>query len=153
VKLVVNNFNKWFLDLPIFNASKLFNPKHDPNNAPQFLYIFLFWFIKISIARWSLLNNSYSLCLNLKKYEIISHDLEDPRVTNKLPSLINWCVCLQKCIPKFNDAFFKVKLLSWWVERCNICKADLDHNIMAQQTSNNEMWVAKRSNIGPQVNK
>jgi hypothetical protein len=30
-----------------------------------------------------------------------------------------------------------------------MCKADLDHDIMAQQASNNEMWVAKRSNIGP----
>jgi hypothetical protein len=37
VKLVVNNFNKWFLDLPIFNASKLFDPKHDLDNAPQSL--------------------------------------------------------------------------------------------------------------------
>ncbi len=34
VKLVENNFNKWFFDLPIFNASKLFNPKHDLENAP-----------------------------------------------------------------------------------------------------------------------
>jgi hypothetical protein len=34
VKLIVNNFNKRFLDLPIFNASKLFNPKHDLDNAP-----------------------------------------------------------------------------------------------------------------------
>jgi hypothetical protein len=34
VKLVVNNFNKWFIDLPIFNASKLFNSKHDLDNAP-----------------------------------------------------------------------------------------------------------------------
>jgi hypothetical protein len=34
VKLVVNNFNKWFLHLPIFNASKLFNPKDDLDNAP-----------------------------------------------------------------------------------------------------------------------
>jgi hypothetical protein len=34
VKLVLNNINKWFLDLPIFNASKLFNPKHDLDNAP-----------------------------------------------------------------------------------------------------------------------
>jgi hypothetical protein len=37
VKLVANNFNKWFLDLPIFNASKLFNPKHDLDNIPQSL--------------------------------------------------------------------------------------------------------------------
>jgi hypothetical protein len=37
VKLVVNNFNKWFLDLPIFNASQLFNLKHELDNAPQFL--------------------------------------------------------------------------------------------------------------------
>jgi hypothetical protein len=37
VKLVVNHFNKLFLDLPIFNATKLFNPKHDLDNAPQFL--------------------------------------------------------------------------------------------------------------------
>jgi hypothetical protein len=36
VKLVVNNFTKWFLDLSIFNASKLFNPKHDFDNASQF---------------------------------------------------------------------------------------------------------------------
>jgi hypothetical protein len=115
----------------------------------NFFTFFLFWFIKISIARWSLLNNSCTLCSNLKKYEIISHDLEDPRVTNKLPSLIHWCVCLQKCISKFNDALFKVKLLSWWIEGCNTCKVDLDHNIMTQQASNNEMWVAKRSNIGP----
>jgi hypothetical protein len=34
VKLVENNFNNWFLDLPIFNASKLFNPKHDLDNEP-----------------------------------------------------------------------------------------------------------------------
>jgi len=33
VKLV-ENFNKWFLDLSIFNVSKLFNPKHDLDNAP-----------------------------------------------------------------------------------------------------------------------
>jgi hypothetical protein len=33
-----------------------------------------------------------------------------------------------------------------------MCKADSDHNIMAQQTSNNEMWVVKRSDINPQVN-
>jgi hypothetical protein len=33
VKLFVNNFNKWFLDLPIFNASKLFDHKHDLDNA------------------------------------------------------------------------------------------------------------------------
>ncbi len=37
VKLVENNFNNWFLDLPIFNASKLFNPKHDLDNEPKFL--------------------------------------------------------------------------------------------------------------------
>ncbi len=37
VELVENNFNKWFLDLPIFNASKLFNPKHDLDNEPKFL--------------------------------------------------------------------------------------------------------------------
>jgi hypothetical protein len=37
VKLVVNNFNKWFLDLSIFNASKLFNAKNDLDNVPQFL--------------------------------------------------------------------------------------------------------------------
>jgi hypothetical protein len=42
VKLVVTNFNKWFLDLSIFNASKLFNPKHDLDHVPQFFYIFLF---------------------------------------------------------------------------------------------------------------
>jgi len=34
VKLVVNNYNKWFLDLQISNAWKLFNPKHDLDNAP-----------------------------------------------------------------------------------------------------------------------
>jgi len=115
----------------------------------NFSTFILFWFIKISITRWSLFNNSCTLCLNLKNYETISHDLEGPRVTNKQRSLIDWCVCLQKCISKFNDQLFKVKLLSWWVEGCNTCKANLDHNIMAQQTSNNEMWVTKRSNIGP----
>jgi hypothetical protein len=35
VKLVVHNFNKWFLDLSIFNASKLFNPKHDLDNDDE----------------------------------------------------------------------------------------------------------------------
>ncbi len=38
VKLVINNFNK-FIDLPIFNASKLFNPKHDIDNACQFFFL------------------------------------------------------------------------------------------------------------------
>jgi hypothetical protein len=33
-----------------------------------------------------------------------------------------------------------------------MCKADLDQNIMAQQTCNNEMWVVKGLDIGPQVN-
>jgi hypothetical protein len=35
VKLVVNSFNKWFFGLPIFNASKLFNPKHDFKNDDE----------------------------------------------------------------------------------------------------------------------
>ncbi len=70
-------------------------------------------FIKNLIARRSLFNNSCTICLNFKNYETISHGLEDPMVTNKLPSLIDWCVCLQKRISKFNDAFFKAKLLSW----------------------------------------
>jgi hypothetical protein len=30
-----------------------------------------------------------------------------------------------------------------------MCKANLDHNIMAQQTPNNEMWVIKYLDIGP----
>jgi hypothetical protein len=30
-----------------------------------------------------------------------------------------------------------------------MCKADLDHNIMAQQAPNNEMWVIKKLDIGP----
>ncbi len=87
----------------------------------NFSTFFLFWFIKISIARWSLFNNWCTLCLNLINYETISHGLEDPKVTNKQPSLIDWCVCLQKCISKFNDALLKVKLFSWWVEGCNMC--------------------------------
>jgi hypothetical protein len=29
-----------------------------------------------------------------------------------------------------------------------MCKVDSNHNIMAQQASNNEMWVVKRSDIG-----
>jgi hypothetical protein len=40
VKLIVNHFNKWFIDLLIFDASRLFNPKHDLDNMPQILYIF-----------------------------------------------------------------------------------------------------------------
>jgi hypothetical protein len=55
----------------------------------------LFWFITISIAKWSLFNNSCTICLNLKIYELTSHGLEDPWVTNKQPYLIDWCVCLQ----------------------------------------------------------
>jgi hypothetical protein len=137
------------MDLPIFNASKLFNIKHDFENAFQFFYIFFVLIIKISITRWSLFNNSCTLCLNLKNYEIISHGLEDPRVINKQTYLIDWCVCLQKCISKFNDAFFKFKLFSWWVEGCNTCKGDSDRNIMAQQVSNNKMWVIKRLDIAP----
>jgi hypothetical protein len=69
--------------------------------------------ITISIARQSLFNNSCIICLNLKIYEITSHGSEDPWVTNKQFSLIDWCVCLQKYISKFNDALFKAKLLSW----------------------------------------
>jgi hypothetical protein len=42
VKLVVNNSNKWFLDLSIFNASKLFNPTHDLDNAPQIFYFLIY---------------------------------------------------------------------------------------------------------------
>jgi hypothetical protein len=57
-------------------------------------------------------------------------------VTNKLPSLIDWCVSLQNCVSKFNDALFKAKLLSWLVKGCNMCKVDWDHNMMAQQASN-----------------
>jgi hypothetical protein len=49
VKLVVNNFNKWFLELLIFNASKLFNPKHDLDNVPQFFYIFFFNLLKFQL--------------------------------------------------------------------------------------------------------
>ncbi len=123
VKLVVNIFNKWCLDLPIFNVSKLFNLKHDLDNAPQ-SSSFLKLIFKNSIVKWSLFNNSCILGLNFKNYETTSHSLEDPRVTNKLPSLIDWCVCLQKCISKFNDALFKAKSLLWWTEGCNMCKVD-----------------------------
>jgi hypothetical protein len=56
---------------------------------------------------------------------------------------------LAKMYIQIHDALFKVKSLSWWIEGCNMCKADSDHNIMTQQTSNNEMWVVKRSAIGP----
>ncbi len=79
------------------------------------------------------------ICINLTNYETIYHGLENPMVPSKLPSLIDWCVYMQKCVSKFNDALFKAKLLSWWVEGCNMCKVDWDHDIMAQQTSNNEM--------------
>jgi hypothetical protein len=106
-------------------------------------------FITIWIAKLSLFNNSCTICLDFKIYEITSHGLEDPWVTNKLPSLIDWCVCLQKYMSKFNDALFKAKLLSWWVKGCNMCNVDLDHNIMAQQAPNNEMWVIRKSDIGP----
>jgi hypothetical protein len=34
VKLIKDNFNEWFIDLPIFNVSKLFDPKHDLDNTP-----------------------------------------------------------------------------------------------------------------------
>jgi hypothetical protein len=44
VKLVVNNFNKWFLDLSIFNSLKLFNPKHDLDNVPQLFFIFFIFY-------------------------------------------------------------------------------------------------------------
>jgi hypothetical protein len=70
-----------------FQSSKLFNPKHDLDNAPQFIYLFIF--ITISIARRLLFNNYCTICLNFKIYEITSHGLEDPWVTNKLPSLID----------------------------------------------------------------
>jgi hypothetical protein len=30
-----------------------------------------------------------------------------------------------------------------------MCEASWDHNIIAQQTSNNEMWVGRRLDIGP----
>ncbi len=95
------------------------------------------------------INNSCIICLNLKIYEITFHGLEDPWVTNKQPSLIDWCVCLQKYISKFNDALFKAKLLSWWAKGCSMCKVDLDHNIMAQQAPINEMWIIRKSDIGP----
>jgi hypothetical protein len=96
-----------------------------------------------------IIQNSCIICLNLKIYETTSHSLEDPKVANKQPSLIDWCVCLQKCISKFNDAFFKAKLFLWWAKGCNMCEASWDHNIIAQQTSNNEMWVGRRLDIGP----
>jgi len=102
-------------------------------------YFIFYWFIKISITRRPLFNNSCTICINLTNYETTCHGLENSMVPSKLPSLIDWCVCLQKCVSKFNDTLFKVNLLSWWVEGCNMCKVDWDHNIMAQQTSNNEM--------------
>jgi hypothetical protein len=55
VKLVVNNFNKWFLDLSIFNASKLFNLKHDHENAPQFLSFFF------GLLQFQLQDDHYSI--------------------------------------------------------------------------------------------
>jgi hypothetical protein len=70
-----------------FQSSKLINPKHDLDNAPLFIYLFIF--ITISIARWSSINNSCTICLNLKIYEIMFHGLEDPWVTNKLPPLVD----------------------------------------------------------------
>jgi hypothetical protein len=50
VKLAVDNFNKWFLDLPIFNVSKLFNPKHNIDKcASIFILFFGFDLLKLQL--------------------------------------------------------------------------------------------------------
>jgi len=111
VNLFVNNFNKWFLDLPISMLQNCSILNMILITRLNFSDFFSFDLLKSNCK--TIIIHAF-LCLNLRIYGTTFHGLEDPKVTNKLPSLIDECVCLQKCISKFNDALSKVKLLLWW---------------------------------------